>query len=180
MSDGKRKQGERLSSRQIFKGRAVQLDVDRVRLPNDKEADLEVIHHPGATAIVPLLPDGDVLMIRQYRYTTGGWLLEIPAGTLNSGEDPEDCARRETEEEVGHRPADLRPLGWVWTSPGFLDEKIWLYLATGLEQTKQSMDEDEVLEIERVPFREAVDKALKGEIHDVKSALALLRAAQYV
>lgn len=174
------KQGERLSSKQVFQGRTIRLDVDRVRLPNDRESDLEIVHHPGAAAIVPVLENGDVLLIRQYRYATGGWLLEIPAGKLDPGEDPAHCARRETEEETGYRPSELRPLGWVWTSPGFLDEKIWLYLATGLEPTAQSMDEDEVLEIERMPFREAVDKALSGEIHDVKSALALLRAAPYV
>lgn len=177
---GDRKQGERLSSRHIFQGRAIRLDVDRVRLPNDREAELEIVHHPGAAAVVPVLPDGDVLLIRQYRYATGGWLLEVPAGKLDPGEDPEHCAYRETEEETGFRPTELRSLGWVWTSPGFLDEKIWLYLATGCEPTAQSMDEDEVLEIERMPLREAVDKALRGEIHDVKSALALLRAAQYV
>ena len=173
------RQGERLSSRQIFQGRAIRLDVDRVRLPNGRESDLEIVHHPGAAAVVPLLPDGDVLLIRQYRYATGGWLLEVPAGKLDPGEDPEHCAFRETEEETGFRPAELRPLGWVWTSPGFLDEKIWLYLATGCQPTQQSTDEDEVLEIERMPLREAVDKALRGEIHDVKSALALLRAAPY-
>jgi ADP-ribose pyrophosphatase len=173
-----RKQGERLSSRQVFQGRTIRLDVDRVRLPNDKEADLEIVHHPGAAAIVPVLENGDVLLIRQYRYATGGWLLEVPAGKLDPGEDPEHCARRETEEETGYRPKELRPLGWVWTSPGFLDEKIWLFLATGCEATQLSMDEDEVLEIERMPLRDAVEKAKSGEIHDVKSALALLRAAE--
>lgn len=180
MSGRERKQGERLASREIFRGRAIRLDVDRVRLPNDKEVDLEILHHPGAAAVVPVLPDGTVLLLRQYRYATGGWLLEIPAGKLDPGEHPEHCAVRETEEETGYRPSALYALGWVWTSPGFLDEKIWLYLATGLEPTRQSMDDDEVLEIERMPFREAVEKALRGEIYDVKTALALLRAAPHV
>ncbi len=180
MSGGERRHGELLATRQIFRGRAIHLDVDRVRLPNDREADLEIVHHPGAAAVVPVLPDGTVLLLRQYRHATGGWLLEVPAGKLEPGEHPEHCAVRETEEETGYRPSALYALGWVWTSPGFLDEKIWLYLATGLEPTAQAVDDDEVLEIERMPLREAVEMALRGEIHDVKSALALLRAAPHV
>jgi ADP-ribose pyrophosphatase len=178
VSEGERGQGRCLASREIYNGRSFRLDVDRLRLPNGVEMDFEMIHHPGAAAVVPLLPDGDVLLIRQYRYATGGWLLEVPAGKLDPGEEPEHCARRETEEEVGYRPRDLRPLGWVWTSPGFLDEKIWLFLATGLEQTQQATGHDEVLEVERLPLRDAIDKAARGEIHDLKTACALLRAAR--
>ncbi|HVR98624.1 MAG TPA: NUDIX hydrolase [Thermoanaerobaculia bacterium] len=182
MSDpgGKRPLGERLGSREIFRGRTVHLDVDKVRLPNGKEMDLELIHHPGAAAVVPLLDGGDVLMVRQYRYATGGWLLEVPAGKLDPGESPETCAAREVEEETGYRPGDLQPLGWIWTSPGFLDEKIWLFLATGLTPTKQGLGEDEVLSVERLPLREAIDKAARGEIHDGKSVCALLRAAKHL
>lgn len=172
--------GERLASREIFRGRSFRLDVDRVRLPNGVEMDFEMIHHPGAAAVVPVLPDGDVLLIRQYRYATGGWLLEAPAGKLNPGEPPEDCARRETEEEIGFRPGRLLPLGWIWSSPGFLDEKIWLYLATDLEKTQQATEHDEVLEVERMPLREAIDKAVRGEIHDTKTACALMRAAHHL
>ena len=180
MSGRERKQGECLGSREVYNGRSFRLDVDRVRLPNGVEMDFEMIHHPGAAAIVPVLPDRTVLMIRQYRYATGGWLLEIPAGKLDPGEAPEHCAIRETEEEVGYRPGRLIPLGWIWSSPGFLDEKIWLYLATGLRETQQATDHDEVLEIERMPLQEAIDKAVRGEIHDVKSACALLRAAHHL
>lgn len=178
MSQDGRGEGERLSSRQIYHGRTVKLDVERVRLPNGREMDFELIHHPGAAAIVPLMDDGTVLLIRQYRWATGGWLLEVPAGTLDPGESPETCARRETEEETGYRPAHLEPLGWIWTSPGFVDEKIWLYLATGLEISQQGLDEDEVISLERLPLAEAAEKALRGEIHDGKSVCALLRAAQ--
>ncbi|HSF42581.1 MAG TPA: NUDIX hydrolase [Thermoanaerobaculia bacterium] len=168
--------GERLDTREVFKGRTVRLDVDKVRLPNDKVMDFEIIHHSGAAAVVPVTDDGHVLLIRQYRYATGGYLLEIPAGKLDPGEEPEACALRETEEEIGHRPGKLQTLGWIWTTPGFADEKIWLYLATDLEPTRQELGDDEVLSIERVTLADAVEKAARGEIHDSKSVCALLRA----
>lgn len=172
-----RRGGERLESREIYSGRTIQVAVEKVRLPNDREMDIEIVHHKGAVAIVPVIDD-DVLMVRQYRYATGGWLLEIPAGKLESDEKPEACAIRETEEETGYRPAELEPLGWIWPTPGFCDEKIWLFLARGLTQTQQGLEEDEVLELERIPLKEAVEKAAKGEIHDGKSICALLRAAR--
>ncbi|MES1245455.1 MAG: NUDIX hydrolase [Acidobacteriota bacterium] len=172
----RRRGGERLGTREIYEGRTIHMAVDTVRLPNDKVMDVELVHHRGAVAIVPVMGE-DVLLVRQYRYATGGWLLEIPAGTLEPGEKPEACAVRETEEETGYRPSELEPLGWIWTTPGFCDEKIWLFLARGLEETRQELDEDEVLELERMPLRDAVDKAARGEIHDGKSAVALLRAA---
>jgi ADP-ribose pyrophosphatase len=174
-----RPQGERLGSREIYRGRTFNVDVDQVRLPNGREVEMELVHHRGAAAVVPVLEDGTVLLVRQYRYATGGWLLEIPAGKLDGGESPESCAGREAEEEVGYRPGKLEPLGWIWSTPGFADEKIWLFLATGLESTKQGLEEDEVLQIERMPLQEAIDKAASGEIHDAKSAVALLRAARF-
>jgi len=169
-------QGERLGTREIFRGRTFHVDVDRVRLPNGREMDMELVHHRGAAAVVPVLEDGTVLLVRQYRYATGGWLLEIPAGKLDSGESPETCAIRETEEETGYRPGTLQALGWIWTTPGFADEKIWLFLATGLSLTAQVLGDDEVLSVERMPLQEAVERAARGEIHDGKSALALTRA----
>lgn len=172
-----RRVGERLSSREIYEGRTIHVAVDRVRLPNDREMDIEIVHHKGAVAIVPVIDD-DVLMVRQYRYTTGGWLLEIPAGKLEADEKPEACAIRETEEETGYRPGELEPLGWIWPTPGFCDEKIWLFLAKDLTQTQQGLEDDEVLELERMPLKEAIEKAAKGEIHDGKSICALLRAAR--
>jgi ADP-ribose pyrophosphatase len=172
------RQAERLGTREIYRGRTFNVDVDKVRLPGGAEAELELVHHRGAAAVVPVLGDGTVLLVRQYRYATGGWLLEIPAGKLDGGESPETCAGREAEEEVGYRPSKLEPLGWIWSSPGFADEKIWLFLATGLQEAKQELEHDEILHVERMPFQEAVEKAARGEIHDAKSAVALLRAAR--
>lgn len=174
MSD--RPKGERLGTREIYRGRTFNVDVDRVRLPNGREMELELVHHRGAAAVVPVMDDGTVLLVRQYRYATGGWLLEIPAGKIDNQEPPEACAAREAEEEVGYRPGKLEPLGWIWTSPGFADEKIWLYLATDLQPAEQGLEDDEVLSIERMPLAEAVEKAFRGEIHDSKSAIALMRA----
>jgi ADP-ribose pyrophosphatase len=173
-----RPKGERLGTREIYRGRTFNVDVDSVRLPNGREMELELVHHRGAAAVVPVLEDGTVLLVRQYRYATGGWLLEIPAGKLDGGESPETCAAREAEEEVGYRPGKLEPLGWIWTTPGFADEKIWLYLATDLQPAKQGLEDDEVLSIEKMPLAEAVEKAFRGEIHDSKSAIALMRAGR--
>lgn len=167
-----------LSSREIFAGKVVHLSVDRVRLPNGSETDLEMIRHRGAAAVVPLDPDGNVVLVRQYRYATGGFILEIPAGKLDGGEPPEECAVREVEEETGYRPGTIRDLGWIWTTPGFTDEKIWLYLATDLEKTRQRLQSNEVLSLETMPLEEAVDRAVRGEIRDAKSICGLLRAAR--
>ena len=149
-----------------------------VKLPSGHTVDMEVVRHPGSVVLLPIPAPGSIILIRQYRYATGGWLLEIPAGKLETDEKPDTCAIRETEEETGFRPSRLEPLGWIWTTPGFCDEKIWLFLATDLEETRQGLDDDEVLELERIPIREAVDKAVRGEIHDGKTVCALLRAAR--
>jgi len=161
----------------VFRGRIVELSVDRVRLPNGNVCDLELIRHPGAAAVVPVDGDGQVVLVRQYRYAAGGWLYEVPAGKLDPGEIPEVCARRELEEETGVAAGKLTPLGWIWTTPGFTDEKIWLYLATELTPARQLLQADEVLSVHRLPFAEAVSLARSGEIHDAKSICALLRAA---
>ncbi|HEX2252660.1 MAG TPA: NUDIX hydrolase [Thermoanaerobaculia bacterium] len=173
----------RLASRSIHSGRVVDLSLDRVRLPNGREVEVELVHHRGAAAVLPLVPAPgghgaeEVVLLRQYRYPTGGWLLEIPAGTLQGDEAPEQCARRELEEETGMAAEELEPLGWIWTTPGFCDEKIWLYAARAVPGPGADLDADEVLEIERLPLAEAVARAVRGEIHDGKSVCALLRLA---
>lgn len=171
---------KKLTDRTAYAGKKLRLDVDRIALPNGREMDFELVRHPGAAAVVPLLPGGEVLLVRQYRYATGGWLLEIPAGTLDPGESPESCAFREVEEETGYKAGKLEPLGWIWTTPGFTDEKIWLYVATDLAPTSQALDHDEVLTVERMGFAEAVALASGGGLADGKSICALLRAARHL
>jgi len=182
MDDERRAGGARvLGSEGIYAGRVVNLRLEEVELPSGRRSKLELIAHPGAAAIVPLDADGSVLLIRQYRHAAGrGWLLEVPAGTLEPGESPEACARRECEEETGFRPAALEALGWIWTTPGFTDERIWLYLATGLEPGRQQFDEDESIALERLPLGEALGLALGGGIDDGKSIAALVRAAAHL
>lgn len=172
MSDGKT-----LERRSIYRGRVVDLSVDRVELPNGRVTELELIRHPGAAAMVPLTAADEVLLVHQYRHATGSWLLEVPAGKLDPGEAPEQCAARELEEEVGYRAERLEPLGWIWTTPGFTDERIWLFLARGLVAGDQDLQRDEVLRVERLAFDEAIDRVHRGEICDGKSVCALLRAA---
>jgi ADP-ribose pyrophosphatase len=171
---------EVVERRGVFKGRVVDLSVEKVRLPNGNVCELELIRHPGAAAVVPVDGEGNVLLVRQYRHATGGYVLEVPAGKLDPGEAPETCALREVEEETGHRPRELAPLGWIFTTPGFTDEKIWLYLATGLSPTRQDLQNDEVLTVERMPLSEAVSRAESGDIVDAKSVCALLRAAHHL
>lgn len=167
----------RLEGRTVYDGRILRVAVDRVRLPNGGETELEVIRHRGAAAAVPVDDDGRVLLVRQYRYAAGGYLLEIPAGKLDGDEEPAACALRETEEETGFRPGRLEPLGWIWTTPGFTDEKIWLYLARDLRPATQRLESHEVLSVEPTGFDDAVRAAIDGRIVDGKSVCGLLRAA---
>jgi len=167
---------ERLSSRRVYDGIVIDIDLDEVRLPNGCQARLETARHPGASAALPVHADGSVSLIRQYRYATGGYIVEVPAGKLDPGEDRGECARRGSEEEAGLRPGRLHALGWIWTTPGFTDEKIHLFAATGLDATAQTLQEDEVIEVLRVPFEEALAMATRGGITDAKSLCTIFRA----
>ena len=167
---------EVLASRPALRGRVLKVDVDLVRLPGGATCDLEVVRHPGAAAVVPVLDRNRVVLVRQYRHATDGWLLEVPAGKLDGDEPPEKCAARELEEEVGLRPDGLVDLGWIWPTPGFADEKIWLFLAPDPLPANQSLEDDEVLEVVEMDLEEAVSLARSGEIRDAKTALALIRA----
>ena len=170
----------------IHRGRIVDLSIDTVRFPNGSTGELEMIRHSGASAIVPVLSDpaGDdpqVLLIRQYRYATGGYILEVPAGRPDQvGEDWEVCARRELEEETGMRAETLTYLTTIYTTPGFTDEAIRLYMATGLTTGAGKLDVDEFLEPAVMPISEALAKIRSGEISDAKTVCALLFVAGFV
>ncbi|MFQ5543839.1 MAG: NUDIX hydrolase [Nitrospiria bacterium] len=159
--------------KEIYKGKAVHLFSGPVLLPNGKTAELDFIRHPGASAVVPLLPNGNVVLIHQYRHAAGGYLYEIPAGKLDKGESPEVCAIREVAEEVGYHVGNLEKLTAIFTVPGFCDEVIHLYLGTDLTPCSQRLDEDEVIEIVEMPFDEAIDKIKDQTLRDAKSIVGL-------
>ena len=159
--------------RNIYKGRVIDLKLETVTLPNGHTVDLELIHHPGATAIVPMKDDETVLLIRQYRHAAGGYILEIPAGKLDPGEDPRECAARELEEEIGFRAAALESLISFYSTPGFTDEVIYLFKATGLTSGRQNLGRDEVLDVIELPLERAIAQIGDGTIRDAKTIIGL-------
>jgi len=174
----------RLASRRVYTGRVVRLDVDTVRFPDGSTGELEVIRHPGAAAVVPCASDPagkdpTILLLKQYRYATGGVLWEVPAGTLGPGEDPAACARRELTEEAGVTASELRPLTSIWTTPGFTDEVIHLYLATGLSPGTPARERDEFIEVEPQPLSRVLARIRDGEIRDAKTIVAILYVARF-
>jgi ADP-ribose pyrophosphatase len=173
-----------VSTRRVYSGRVVHLDLDAVRFPDGSAGELEVIRHPGAAAVVPLLSDPDasdpvVLMLRQYRYATGGSLWEVPAGTLSPGEDPAVCARRELEEEAGVTAGQLEHLTTIWTTPGFTTERIHLYWARELQPTRTAHEQDEFIEVVPRPLSQVLAGIRSGEICDAKTVCAILYVAGY-
>lgn len=160
----------------VYRGKILTLDLETVTLPNGATVELEIIRHPGASAVLPLREDGSVLLIRQYRHAAAGSLYEIPAGKLSPGEDPRDCAQRELEEETGYRAQTLEPLLSIWTTPGFTDERIHLFLARGLVPGRQALDPDEILELVEIPLEQAMAWIADGTIQDAKTIVALQAA----
>jgi len=174
-----------ISSRTIHQGKVIRVDEDQVRFPNGTTGALDIVRHPGASAVVPFLSDPagndpTILLLRQYRHAAGGWLLEIPAGRLEPGETPEACANRELLEETGCTCERLVPLTTILTTPGFSDERIHLFAAIGLTHGAVRHDLDEFIEPQAMRLVEALEKVKSGEIRDAKSALALLFAAGFL
>ena len=174
----------RISSRRVYTGRIFNVDIDRVRFPDGSEGELEMIRHPGASAIVPFLSDpaGDdpqILLIKQFRYAAEGFVYEIPAGRLDPGEDPADCARRELMEETGCSAERMEHLYTMFTTPGFTDEKIHVFIATGLREGEHKRESDEFMDIERMTLSRALELIERGEINDAKTALGILYAAGF-
>ena len=157
----------------IYTGKVVTLNLETVTLPNGATVELEVVRHPGAAAIVPMKDDRTVVLIRQYRLAAGGFIYEIPAGKLHPGEDPRLCAERELEEEIGYRAGAIERLATFFTAPGFTDEVMHLFLATGLAKTVQKLDHDEVLEVIEMPLEKAVAQIRDGTIRDAKTIVGL-------
>jgi ADP-ribose pyrophosphatase len=169
----------RLESKDVFEGRIIKVRVDKVLLPNGKESTREVVVHRGAVAIVPILDERRVLLVRQFRYPVGEVLLEIPAGTISDGEDPERCALRELEEETGYL-GDLSYLCTLFLAPGYSTERIHLFIATNLKRTKQNPDEDEILELVEMTIEEAISMIGDGRIRDAKTVAGLILARERI
>ena len=170
----------RVSSKRIYDGHIVNLRVDEVKLDNGKIANREIVEHRGATAIVPALEDGRVVLIRQYRYAASTELLEIPAGTLEPNEAPEICARRELEEETGYKCQEMKKILEIFLAPGYSTEKIHIYLARGLSETKTRLEEDEQINVEKIPFSTALEMVKLGKIQDAKTISGLCVASQFL
>lgn len=175
----------RLSSRVVHDGRVVHLSVDRVRFPDGSEGDLELIRHPGAAAVVPFVdppesPDPAILLLRQYRYASGGYLYEVPAGLPHGANEAwAECARRELAEETGFTAARIDYLTRIFTTPGFTNEVIHLFVATGLSAGDADRDPDEFITVQVVPFSGALDMVRTGRIVDCKTVAALLYTAAF-
>lgn len=175
-----------LATRRVYAGRVVQLDIDTVRYPDGSSGEMEMFRHPGASAVVPVLgkagdPDPDILLIRQYRYAADGVIWEVPAGRLDPGEAPLDCARRELLEETGTTAERIEPLTMIYPTPGFCDEKIHLFVATGLtvDEQRSRREVDEFLELVTLPLSQAVGLIRDGEVADGKTICAVLYFAAF-
>lgn len=166
---------ETISTTTIYKGKVLTLCVDHIR-EGDVEYTREIVVHKGSAVIVPVFADDTVALVRQYRHAAGKYLLEIPAGSLEQGESPETAAARELEEEVGVRAGSIEKIAEFYVSPGFLTEKMFVYLATELTETSQRLEEDELIELERLTFPQAFDLIHSGGIEDAKTIVGLMMA----
>ena len=168
-----------VSSKRLYSGRIVNLDLDSVRYPDDSIGQLEMLRHPGAAAVVPFLdPPGSAdpraVLIRQFRHAADGYIWEVPAGRLDGGESPESCAERELEEETGMRARRLERLTTIYTTPGFTDERIHLFLANGLESGAEHREADEFMELHTLRWSQVLEMIERGEIVDGKTLVSLL------
>ncbi len=167
-----------MTTRTVYKGSWLQVTVEEVTLPNGEDVELDIVRHPGASAVLPLLSEDEVLLIRQYRHAAGGTIWEVPAGKLDPGEAPAECALRELEEETGYRAGRLESLGSILTTPGFTDERIHLFWAAELTATRQRLERNEVIELVPMRLEAALELVFSGEMPDAKSALTLLYTAR--
>jgi ADP-ribose pyrophosphatase len=164
----------RLSSRRLYEGKVLSLDLDEVEEPGGVRATREVVRHSGSVAVLALQDDGRIVLVRQYRYPVDAALWELPAGRLDEGESPEGAAQRELQEEIGQRARDLRKIAFFHTTPGFCDESMHVFRATGLEASSAKGDEDERIEVRAFPLAELATMIDEGEIREGKTLVALL------
>jgi len=164
----------------IKKGRVFNLYTENITLPNGVNVDMEIIRHPGAAAIVPLMDDHTVLLLKQYRHAVGGFIWEIPAGTLDPQEDADHCARRELTEETGYTARHFEKLAEITPLPAYSDERIHLFLATGLTKATQNLDADELLSVHPTDLKQALKMITRGEIQDAKTIAGLQLAAGHL
>jgi ADP-ribose pyrophosphatase len=174
----------KVSSQRIYTGRVINLDVDKVQFPDGSVGELEMVRHPGASAVLPFLsdPGGEdpqILLIRQYRYAADAFIYEVPAGRLEPGETPESCAHRELQEETGCTAERVERLTTVYTTPGFTEEQIHLFMATGLTRGEARREADEFVENVTMTLSRALSMIKDGEIVDGKTAIALMFAAGF-
>jgi ADP-ribose pyrophosphatase len=168
-----------ISSQKVFAGRVFNVTIDTIT-EGELTYQREVVHHNGSAVMVPVHDDGTVVLVRQYRHPAVRYMLELPAGTLDEGESPEAGAARELEEELGLVAGRLEKLSEFFVSPGFCEEKMWVYLATELAEGKQLLDDDEILEVVRLPMTDALEMIASGEIQDAKTIIGLMLAAPRV
>lgn len=167
-----------IDSQLIFEGKVIRVKKDTVLLPDGREAGREIVGHPGGVAVIAITDDKNVVMVRQYRVAAQQVLLEVPAGKLEYGEDPKECGVRELEEETGYKAENITHLGEYFATPGYCEEKINIYMATGLTKTSQNLDDGEFLEVCKMPLDKLYDMVINNEIYDMKTAVAVLKAKQ--
>ncbi|HLF84920.1 MAG TPA: NUDIX hydrolase [Blastocatellia bacterium] len=164
----------------VHRGKVLDLSLSRFMSEAKGEVEIEIVHHNGGAGTLPLFEDGTVALVRQWRYPLGRYSLEIAAGRIEPGHSPEETAARELEEELGYRATELRKLGEFLVAPGYCEERLFVYLATGLEGSRQNLDDDEEIEVVRMPFADALARVHSGEIDDAKSIITILLAATFV
>ncbi len=162
--------------KEIYDGKVVKVRVEDILLPDGRPAKRELIGHSGGVGVIAVTEDGLVPTVTQYRIAARSLMLEIPAGKLEYGEDPLECGLRELEEETGYKAEKVVHLGEYYATPGYCEEKINIYLATGLSKTEQNLDDGEFLKVEHIPLDKLYDMAMNNEIHDMKTALAIMKA----
>lgn len=169
-------QEKTVSKKDIFRGNIINVASLTVTLPNGKEATRDIVYHPGASVVIPISSEGELHMVRQYRKPIEMTSLEIPAGKLDPGEPPEECARRELKEETGLKAALIKHIISIHSTPGFCDEVLHMFVAMELEQGEQCADEDEFISTEKIHIKDLLDMVLKHEITDAKSIIGILLA----